>query len=162
MKTDPKHDPLLAQAFELRRRQPPPRPDFAAMRRRIKDAIVHPPPRPRLTFWQWLRTECDYRPALICGTGVVVCTLMLVAMVKAMQVEAPSPALVFAPPANDVTDVLTPAGAPVVAAGAGANPILKPAAIPGSTAPFIPTDSPFDPLHLRTDRASFNLATPGN
>jgi len=132
----------------LKRHEAPPPRYFNDFSGHVMARLSAPPSEP-LSWWQRLGLDFDFRPALMCGVGVVVCGLLSFGVISAMQMTEPAAPL--------HADSLASASmtAPMVP---GMAPVAAPVETSLSIAPLIAKQSasPFNQFALRATAVGFN------
>jgi hypothetical protein len=155
METHPDEFNDLRKLLALKRHEQPPPRYFNEFSGRVIDAICTPELLPQPTWWQRLgRLDWNFRPATVCGLGVVMSALLLVGAVKSVQVETPQMAGAAPMEVGEVTWI----GAPVMASIAH-HPISSLDQVPPSTSPVFsaPASSPFSHLAVQASRVNWTL-----
>src|SRR6185503_15864271 len=106
----------------------------------------------------------DFKPALVCASGVIVCGMLLAGVVASLNLDRTSQLALK--PIDDVPGVVAFSGSVELASNANnLNPVLKPEMIPASTAPVTGVPSAFSPFSrfaFSAERVGFSLGSGRN
>ena len=86
MNPEPENYEPLRRLLSLKRQEAPPPGYFNRFADRVIARLHEPEPLAPLTWWQRFGLDFDFKPALVCGLGVVVCSLLSVGIITATQV----------------------------------------------------------------------------
>ena len=84
-------DDELQKMLAMKRREVPPPKFFQGFSDRIIDSLHQPQPIEPPTLLQKLGLDFDAKPVLVCGSGIVVCALLVYGIVSSPRVEPPAP-----------------------------------------------------------------------
>ena len=131
----------LRRLLALKRHEVPPPGYFNRFSAQVMARLHGPEPLEPLTWWQRFGLDFDFKPALVCGLGVVVCSLLAVGVIAGTQLgeTATLAGNMEAPALLDPTGSV-PVGMP------GFASIPKPEEVPDSTSPLIRGGSSSSPF----------------
>lgn len=148
MNAQPENFDRLKKLLALKRYEQPPPAYFENLSSRIMDRIEQQREIALLPWWRKLALF-DLRPAMVCGTGVIVCGLLAAGVITSLEVNNTA----VAAPAQMVIS-----GQPSLEIG---MPPTAPEEIQSSIEPVlstVSTPSPFDQqLSIRVQRVSFGF-----
>src|SRR5262245_24695575 len=141
----------LRKLLALKRHEAPPPRYFNEFSGRVMARLATAPSE-SLTWWQRWGLDFDFRPALMCGLGVVICGLLSFGVISAMRITEPAAVALEAPSFDHAP--MTP---PMVA---GIAPVAAPVETTLSIAPTIsrPSASPFNLFPLKATTVGFNTS----
>jgi hypothetical protein len=143
MNADHDKEQELQRMLALKRHETPPPRYFRSFSERVIDRLNTPEPSGPLTLWQRLGLDIDGRPVLVCASGVVVCSLLVVGLVVSLRVTPPKPAppepgdqthRVVAPPPSS-TGAPEEQSVPSVVVAPPFYPVDAPVTVPASFSP---------------------------
>jgi hypothetical protein len=82
----------LQRMLALKRHEAPPPRFFKGFSHQVIDRLHSPEPAVPPSFWQRLRADLESKPVLVCGSGVIVCGLLVVGLIASLRVQPPKPA----------------------------------------------------------------------
>ena len=158
METHPDDFKELRKLLALKRHEQPPPRYFNEFSDGVISRLRAPELLPQPSWWQRLGFDFNFRPAMVCGLGVVMSALLLFAALSSPRFTASSVAGVPATPSLEIGDVAW-SGAPTLATVAHL-PITSLDQVPASTAPVFsaPASSPFSPLAMEASRVNWTLS----
>jgi hypothetical protein len=148
MNSEPNDFEQLRKLLALKRHEVPPPRYFNKFSGSVIARLTTAPAE-SLTWWQRLGLDFDFRPALMCGVGIVVCGLLSFGVISAMQIAEP--------PAVAQSFEQGVMSAPMVA---GMAPVAAPVEATMSIAPSIASQStsPFNQFALKATQVGFNTS----
>jgi hypothetical protein len=157
MNPDPYHSDPVQKLLALKRHEQPPPRYFHEFSSRVTSRLsareMPVPP----TWWQ--RVGFDFKPALVCALGVIVCGMLLAGVIASLNLDRSSQ--LAAKPADHTPLVFALSGNLELASDANnVNPVVRPEMIPASTAPVtgVPGGfSPFSRFTLSAERVAFSV-----
>ena len=145
----------LQKVLALKRHEAPPPRFFKGFSTQVIDRIHSPEPVGPRPFWQRLGDEIDSRPVLVCGSGIVVCGLLIVGLIASLRVDPPKRA---ANPSGDhnqliaTPSIVDPAQSPATLSSKEGVRVTEPV--------LISEQSPFSTVQPTVERTRLNSTTP--
>lgn len=137
----------LQKMLALKRHEAPPPRFFRNFSERVIDRLNTPEPPPPPTLRNRLGLDIDSRPILVCGSGVLVCSLLVVGLIASLRLGPPKPLPRTIEEQPFFIFVPQPSVAPLPAVADDASPHTSAALRARLGDPVsVPSSSPFTPL----------------
>jgi len=153
MNAEPDDFQQVRRLLSLKRHEQPPPGFFNAFSEKVISRLQAPEPVGSMSWWQRLGLDFDFKPALVCASGVGVCALLVFGIITAMQLQNSSSAVSRGGDLAQHGLVVPPTGAEIAASPLVSVPEITPSTTPVISAP--PSSSPFNQFSLHAQRASF-------
>lgn len=106
----------LQKVLALKRHEAPPPRFFKGFSTQVMDRIHSPEPSVPRPWWQRFGDEIDSRPVLVCGSGIIVCGLLVIGLIASLRVEPPKR---VAKPSGDPNQLIATPASPLEPAQPG-------------------------------------------
>jgi len=145
----------LQKMLALKRHEAPPTPFFKGFSHKVIAGLDAPDPMASLPWWKRLGHDIDSKPVLLCVCGIVVCSLLAIAMIASLRMEPPRKRSVSP---DDSTRMISPPPSQLLAdPGTEPSPVSAPTASQKIGEPVVISGkSPFGDIQIEPTRSNLN------